>query len=782
MAHDPRNHKGRPDDPRSLETRLAELEAANASLQRQLEDLRSSQQGLTDILESTSDGFLALDEELRLIYINRAALRLLGRRANEVLGRQLFEAFPEARGSVFEEKYRRALRDKQPLHFETYFGAEPYANWYEVRVFPQKEGISVYFQVTTERQEVMRALTESERRYRSLFEAIGDGLFIHDLEGRFLEVNPAAARRLGYRREEMLGMGPGDIDDPAFAHLIPRRIEAIRREGRLTFETVHLARDGGSIPVEINSQIIDYQGRTAVLSVARDISERKEADRRLREERERFRALVEESPLGVALISPEGRYEYVSPRFVDLFGYTLEQVPDGRAWFRLAYPDPAQRRQAQAAWLADSGRGRSARERPRVFPVACARGEVKQIAFRCVILENGSKLVLYEDVSERVAAERDKSRLEDQLRQAQKLEAVGTLAGGIAHDFNNLLGMVSGFAELAQDLNRAGRDAGKELERIMQAAERGRNLVRQILTFSRKVESELEPLDLNGEVRQVAGLMRSTLPRSIVLELDLAPNLPMVSADANQMEQVLVNLCTNARDAMPSGGTLTIVTSVREAGEPGRSARWVELDVADTGHGMEPELLNHVFEPFFTTKEVGQGSGLGLAMVYGAMQAHHGFLECDSTPGRGTCFRLLLPAAPEAAQEVESAAPAEASDLSGEERVLFVDDEEGLREVGRRILERAGYRVLTAESGEQALEICRQGPGKIDLVVLDLSMPGMGGAACLQEIKRAAPKVKVLVSSGWGLPDDRQGLEQADSYLAKPYRGVDLLAKLRQLA
>jgi PAS domain S-box-containing protein len=770
-----------PDRISELETRLAEQEAANASLQRQLEELRTARQGLTDILESTSDGFLALDRELRLTYLNRAALRLLNRTAGDVVGRQLFEAFPEAKGSVFEEKYTRALRQQTPLHFETYFGVEPYANWYEVRVFPQPDGISVYFQVTTERQETTRKLTESERRYRSLFESIGDGLFIHDLEGRFLEVNPAAAERLGYDRRELLGLRPQDIDDPAFAGLVPQRVEAIRRNGYLTFETAHLTKDGRSVPMEINSQVIDYRGRTAVLSIARDISERKEADLKLRRERERFRVLVEESPLGVALIAPDGRYDYLSPRFTEIFGYTLEDVPHGAAWFRRAFPDRRERRQAVRTWLSDLEQGRGARLPLRVFAVSCQNGSLKHVAFRPVSVEHGGWFVLYEDVSERVAAERDKARLEEQLRQAQKLEAVGTLAGGIAHDFNNLLGMIRGFAELGQDLAGRGRDNRAELEKVIQASERGRSLVRQILTFSRKVESNLEPLDLNQELKQVAELMQSTLPRSIRLELELAEELPPVEADANQLEQVVINLCTNARDAMPQGGTITISTALRQAGRGGAAPRWVELVVADTGHGMAPELLNHIFDPFFTTKDPGQGTGLGLAMVYGAVQAHHGFLECDSSPGRGTRFRLLLPGLegpPPAAAQPDRL---DAEGLTGSERVLFVDDEEGLREVGRRILERAGYQVVTAASGEEALEICRRRAGELDLVVLDLSMPGMGGAACLKELKAVAPKLKVLVSSGWGLPEDRQGLELASGYLGKPYRSVDLLAKLREV-
>jgi CheY-like chemotaxis protein len=368
------------------------------------------------------------------------------------------------------------------------------------------------------------------------------------------------------------------------------------------------------------------------------------------------------------------------------------------------------------------------------------------------------------------------------------MEAVGTLAGGIAHDFNNILGAVIGYTELAQELAQDGDANGEELEQVLLAAERARDLVRQILTFSRKAEADLRPVSLNRAVREALKLLEPTLPKMIDIQARLAEDLRLVNADPTQVDQVLLNLAANAADAMPEGGRLTIETSNVVLGEEHRRRHpeaspggYVMLSVADTGHGMDKQTAARIFDPFYTTKEVGKGTGLGLATVYGIVKAHNGYIYCASQPGQGTTFEMFLPV-------LHAAGPAEAGldepaggPPGGSETILLVDDEQALRTLGARALESRGYRVLTADNGEQALEIYRAQTGEVDLVIMDLGMPGMGGRKAMRSILDLNPRVKVVIASGYS-PDAqvKDALEAgAAGYVAEPFRKADLLATVR---
>jgi nitrogen-specific signal transduction histidine kinase/CheY-like chemotaxis protein len=380
-------------------------------------------------------------------------------------------------------------------------------------------------------------------------------------------------------------------------------------------------------------------------------------------------------------------------------------------------------------------------------------------------------------------------KLESQLRQAHKMEAIGTLAGGIAHDFNNLLQAVQGYAELLL-LRKTEEEAGyKELREISRAAKRGGELTRQLLTFSRKVESKLEPVDLNRTIDDVRMLLERTIPKMIRIELHLTGNLCHINADASQIEQVLMNLALNARDAMPDGGTLSIETknivldedSLRTQPEliPGK---YVLLAVADTGHGMDKTTLEHVFDPFFTTKEVGKGTGLGLAMVYGIVKSHQGQITCISKPGEGTAFKICFPAI-EQLEESPGVLTGAKELRGGNETVLLVDDDAPVRDLGERILKMFGYSVIVAPDGESAMEIYREGKNRIDLVILDLIMPGMGGAQCLQKILEMNPRAKVVIASGYSVDGEteRAAKSGAKAFINKPYNVQQMLKVIREV-
>ncbi len=390
------------------------------------------------------------------------------------------------------------------------------------------------------------------------------------------------------------------------------------------------------------------------------------------------------------------------------------------------------------------------------------------------------------DMTEHYEMEQEKKQLQSQLMHAQKLKAIGTLAGGIAHDFNNLIHAIQGYTEILLLERRPDADY-KKLKAIEKAVKRAGELTSQLLIFSRKAKSKLRPMDLNQELRETNNLLQRIIPKMTNIELHLEEDLKIVYADSLQLEQVIMNLAINARDAMPEGGRLIIETANTSLGEsfckqnPGsKPGKYVILRVADTGKGMDEETLVHIYEPFFTTKEVGKGTGLGLAMVYGIVKNHSGYITCSSELGKGTVFTIYLPVS---TQVEETAEPEVSGSLEGgSETILLVDDDESIRTLGEDLLTTFGYTVLLAVDGEKGLELYQQKRQQIDLIVLDMIMPGMGGKKCLEELRKINPNVKVIVASGYS--HDEFGKETMDSdninFLTKPYQTKKVLDLVRE--
>jgi signal transduction histidine kinase/ActR/RegA family two-component response regulator len=379
-------------------------------------------------------------------------------------------------------------------------------------------------------------------------------------------------------------------------------------------------------------------------------------------------------------------------------------------------------------------------------------------------------------------------RLEAQFQQAQKMEAVGTLAGGIAHDFNNLLQSILGYTEILLMDDQMRTPVHQDLQEIKRATQRGAELTRQLLTFSRKVQSRLRSIDLNKEVIQVERLLRRTIPKMIEIELHLADDLGTVNADPAQVEQVLMNLAVNSRDAMPEGGRLVIETGNVTLDETfcknhlgAKPGGYVALTVSDTGHGMDKETIKHIFDPFYTTKGVGKGTGLGLAMVYGIVKSHEGYILCESEPRKGSTFRIYFPVT-EQGRGVEEWRE-DKGFKGGSETILLVDDEEPIRNLGEQIFTKYGYTVLKVSDGEGALKIYQEKKEKIDLVILDLIMPGMGGKKCLEGLLQINPEVKVVVASGYS-PEGtvKSFLERgAKHFVSKPFNMKEMLQVVREV-
>jgi PAS domain S-box-containing protein len=516
--------------------------------------------------------------------------------------------------------------------------------------------------------------------------------------------------------------------------------------------------------------------------------DRQRAEEALRKAEEDYRGIFEHSAEGIFQSTIQGRYLKANPALARIYGFDSPQelIESTKDIGQQIYADPAQRQeflrilklQGQVRGFEFEVRRKDGSRAYATVDARAVRDQERKIRF----LEG-----MVQDITGRKLAERAREELEAQLRHSQKMEAVGTLAGGIAHDFNNILTAIMGYGELAQLEAERNRNNSIQLEQIIKAAERARDLVKQLLTFSRRSETELKPIDLNQLVVQSIKMLEHTIPKMVEIKMKLSGDLKSVLADSTQLEQIIMNLASNASDAMPDGGTLVFETSPAYLDlefcrdNPGVvPGPYVMLTVSDSGQGMGPDTLGKVFDPFFTTKEIGKGTGLGLSTVYGIVQEHGGHIVCKSELGKGTTFQIYLPvlqSEPEEAAGQDSALPLIAG---GHENLLLVDDEKHIRDFTKEVLEGVGYQVVSAASGEEALEILRAG-GELDLVILDLGMPGMGGHKCLRELLQINPALKVLIASGYSAEGKIQDMLQqgAVGYIAKPFKRNDLLLKVR---
>ena len=401
--------------------------------------------------------------------------------------------------------------------------------------------------------------------------------------------------------------------------------------------------------------------------------------------------------------------------------------------------------------------------------------------------QDGQPIGLYgivHDVSRYLRAEREKEKLESQLRQAQKMQAVGTLAGGIAHDFNNMLQAITGNTQILLMQKKAGEPDYTKLKAIERSAMRASDLTRQLLIFGREVESELEPVNLNDEIKNTSKLLRHTIPKMINIELSLENDLNIIEANSIQLEQIIMNLAVNARDAMPDGGKLIFKTEnviVDESFSGITPGEYILFAVSDTGHGIDKRLLEHIFEPFYSTKQKGQGTGLGLAMVYSIVTSHNGHITCGSELGQGTTFKIYFPAIKSDVVENKEDNTWAEKMPRGNETILLVDDERALLDIGKEMLGRFGYTTIEAGSGEKALEIYKKEKDRIDLIILDLGMPGIGGYKCLKKLLLIDSQVKVIISSGYSAAEKvRETIDSgAVEFIEKPYQLGEILKKLR---
>jgi PAS domain S-box-containing protein len=861
-----------------------------------------------ELIERSSDLFLELDGERRILYASPSATRLLGHESEALGGRDVLDFVVAEDRDTVAAAFDRAASDPrsgEEVVEHRVVGRDGCPRWLEARGTPVRDPSgSVRFVVdardVTERRAAEEALGASEQRFRRLAEHSPNMIFINQ-RGRVVYANPRCEEVLGYPREELLAPG---FDFRSLVGEESRRLveDNFRRhlggEELEPYEYTLLARDGRRVEGIHTTRLIDYGDGKAILGIVTDITERKRAETALRNSEERFHALFDTIQEGFALhemlYDEEGRpcdYRFLeaNPAFGRLTGLdpaailgrrVLEVLPDlepawierygevartGRAvrfeqrsalgkryevlayrphegQFAAIFTDVTDRKTVEEEHARLSRAVESAAEsivitdpdgtivyvnpaferisgysraealgrNPRILKSGAhdtafyaalwaklGRGEVwegrivnrrkdgtqyeEEAAISPVRDENG-RLVNYVAVKRDVTRER---RLEQQLLQSQKMEAVGRLAGGVAHDFNNLLGVIVGYGELLlkrlpeEDRNRSG------LEQLLKAAERASSLTRQLLAFSRRQILQPRVLDLNVVVSDMERMLKRLIGEDIDLVTHLDSELACVKADPGQLEQVIMNLAVNARDSMPGGGRLTVETRNVELGPADHTmveaGRYVLVAITDTGCGIDTAALPHVFEPFFTTKELGKGTGLGLSTVYGIVKQSGGYVWAYSEVGRGATFKVYLPAVA-ARSSPRDEAPV-SRPTPGTETVLVVEDEAMLRGLLRDALEGGGYTVLDAPSGEEALRRAEEHAGPIDLLLTDVVMPGMSGPAVAERVATLRPRIRVLYMSGY--PDSaivRHGvLQQGMEFLGKPFAPDVLLQRVRTI-
>jgi len=733
------------------------------------------------------------DGRHRVRAVNAAALRQLERAEEEVLGESCFLAFhneaspPETclctgNGSSDSPEVREVCLGRSGTAFLgccVPLAASPAAD----PLF-----LHVAFELSR-RREMEAVLVSAEKRFRDLYERSREGFARMTLDGRIVECNSTFQRMLGYAREELLELRFQDVT-PEKWHPLEARIlteEVLERGYSSVYEKECRTKDGEILPVEARIYLFhdDRGAAQGYWAFVRSLSDRKQAEKALRESEEKYRLVVENASEAI-LVAQDGVLKLVNPRAEQMTGYSREELTS-KPFTDFIHPD-------DMAMVVENYRRRLEGEQfLKVYPfrVLNRQGETRWAEIHAVrILWEGRPATLnfLSDITRQKRAEEAREAMQAQLLQAQKLEAIGTLAGGVAHDFNNLLTGIQGYTDLCLMRLDASDPLYRNLSQIHQAADRAADLVRKLLLFSRKQRIRPSSLNMNSSVEDLLRMLKRLIGEDIRIETELAPDVWTVRADLGNMEQVIMNLALNARDAMPRGGELRIGTrnvelSVKQcrALPGGRPGRFVCLWIRDTGTGMTREVADRIFEPFFTTKKPGEGTGLGLSTAYGIIQQHQGWINVESAPGLGSTFRIYLPAAkgrPEEGQEPSQSF----RDLRGNgERILLVEDEQGVREFSATVLAEHGYRVSGARTVQEALEIFGSDPEDFCLLFSDMVLPDATGLQLLDEVHSRRPDLKVLLTSGYSDERSQAGsvMEKGIPFLQKPYPVASLLEAVR---
>lgn len=618
---------------------------------------------------------------------------------------------------------------------------------------------------------------ESGKQYRSIFMDHSAASMLIDPEtGHIIEANHAAAEIYGWPPEVLEQMTIQQLRALA-PEEVARSLMELKTRSHAHFETRHRCNDGSVKDLEVYSSRVDIEGRTRLLSFIHDITARKRTEAALRDSERRTKGILETAMDGFWIVDMQGKFLEINEAASRITGWSKEELLTMSVTDVEVVESPVEIQDRIRRVMANGSERFESRQRRKDGSIIDVEVSIHWMP------ADRNLFVFMRDITERES-------LQAQLIQAQKVQAIGTLAAGIAHDFNNILGIILGYVSML-DVQQADAQQFNEMIGIINhAIDRGATLVRQILTFARKTDVAIEPLNVRAFVHDMIGLLATTFPKTISFVETYAPNLPEILGDRTQLHQALLNLCVNARDAMPIGGTITItVSTVTQKEMQARfptalEQAYVCLNVRDTGEGMDETTRIQVFDPFFTTKEKGKGTGLGLSVVYGVVQSHHGYIDVESRPGDGAEFSLYLPAAHRVGQPSQAAvATAEVDFPGGTETVLVVEDEPALSAMVCGVLTSKGYRVLTASDGLEAVKLFAERHSEIDIVLSDIGLPHLNGYQEFKKMQDIDPHVKVIFASGYFEPTMKDSIETdgARGFIQKPYRPGDILLTIRSL-
>ena len=794
--------------------------------------LKASEAELRAIFEAMTDTFLVVNSEGRILKTAPKKTSMYCLPTENAVGKTLHEIYPTEKADFFLEKIKRTLVEGKTLKVEYNLLIDGEEKWFEAYASPMTEESVVWVaRDRTERRRVTEELAKSEERYRLLFINNPVPMWVYDIETLdFLDVNDAAIGSYGFTKEEFLSKTILDIRPEEEVPALLRYL-AGKQDGseRIRFWK-HRKKDGTVIDVEIISHTFVVAGKKAELVLANDVTEQ----RRIGEIQERRAAhMALRADISAALAESTASLKEVLEKCAEVLVQHLE-VALAHVWTLNKEEDVLELQASASTRSLNAAREISfemekispgddkylayitndAQNDPRVLDKNWAEREgMTAFAEYPLTLEGKplGKIAIFareklpEDtldamysiadiISQGIERKRTEEALrqsEELLSQSQKLEAIGQLAGGIAHDFNNLLTAINGYSELSWRMLRDEDPIRRNLEEIKKAGERAAALTRQLLAFSRRQVLQPKALDLNAVVSDLEKMLTRLIGEDIDLQAALDSKLGSVQADPGQIEQVIMNLVVNARDAMPGGGKLTIETANvyldKNYVAPLNSiapGHYVMLAVSDTGMGMDEETIQRIFEPFFTTKEVGKGTGLGLATVYGIVKQSGGNVTVYSEPGRGTSFKIYLPRIDEIAPSAEQRLNQESSEIPhGTETILLAEDEDVVRKLTCEVLEMYGYRVLEAANGGSALLICERETEPIDLLLTDVVMPEMSGRELADRLLKIRPEMKILFMSGYtDNTISHQGiLEEGENFIQKPFSPESLALKVREI-
>jgi PAS domain S-box-containing protein len=768
---------------------------ASAELERmQAEDaLAKSEERFRLLADSTFEGIIIHDNG-DILDCNNAMMTMFGYgndEAHEIIVKRHVidfidpasrELFLHAMQTDYEKPYVLIMLKKDGSPITVEIAGQP-----EAIIYKEKKAKVLVLRDITEYKQAEEALLKSEQKYRSIFENAIEGIFQTSPEGRFISINPALARIFGFTSPEEMITGITDIGKQLYTSAEDRTRHTVmlkNQEEVNDFETAFYKKDGSKIWVLINARAVkDKTGKLLFFEgTVEDISERKRADEALQKSNDRYKELADLLPQMVFEVNENSFFTFVNRYTLVHFGYTQDDIDSGLKLFQVLSPQDRDRIKAAAERISKGepleGIEFTALKKDGTnFPILTYLSPVKK----------GKKFAGLRGIAIDIT---ERKQLEEQLFHAQKMESIGTLAGGIAHDFNNLLTTILGSAQLLLMKANVDTQVKVYLNRIIEAGESAAQLTQNLLTFSRKQIMKPVPLDINKIVEKIGKMVLRTIGENIESDTRLKDAELKTVADAGQIEQVLMNLIVNARDAMPEGGKLTIETDFIKLDEEftslyvggGKPGKYIRITVADTGTGMDKRTTERMFEPFFTTKDVGKGTGLGLSIVFGIIKKHNGYINVSSETDKGTAISVYLPVIDPVLLEKKT----DIQDMlfeEGYETILLAEDNEMTRNTVRSILEEGGYEVVEAVDGEDAIQRIIHYKGNFDMIILDVMMPRKNIKEVYNEIKKMNPFQKILFMSGYprGIIDRSGVIDEKLNFIEKPLMPAQLLAKVREI-